>query len=287
MKHMDVCYNEIDFRQLLDHIQSFSGYEYALKGRKIIRTLNDSALDEQRIIITLQPIDLHQEFNEGLLEQLDCIFVEKMTFTDNSMYHPGGISCYSTNPKVISLYQKVSKFIKSNYIKTYDASYFIGPELYRNWKNHKVEFHFFVDAFSFTVDGLCFDLQRFIATFAALGYTIEENWHDIRKPESVFQGNEFVIHYPNAKTHTKLISRRKFFFPDSECVFLWKEEQKKPCWRFIVDARHFERLSEFPVDKDLEKESFLQLWNQCLSLVKCTQHSLQIKSPYHASVVPR
>ena len=188
-------------------------------------------------------------------EQIDAVWIEKTTISDHGFFIPGGIVCRTNNPDTLALYNKISKWIKKKYRKSCVTSYYIGPNVYRKWLERQLEFHFFVDAKTFTVDESDFDFQRFLVRFSETGYLIKENWHDVRQPEDYF-GNEFVIHSPDAQLHSKLMSRRLFYFPDSEAVFVWKEE-KKHLWRFIVDARHFDTKDD---------SSVRQLWNLCLRL---------------------
>ena len=83
-----------------------------------------------------------------------------------------------------------------------------------------------MDAETFTADASDFSFQWLYARFNNSGYIVKENRHDVRLPETAFSENEFVIHAPNARLHSKLVSRRLFLYPDSEAVFFRKEEKK-------------------------------------------------------------
>ena len=236
---------------------------YRLEGKKISDYSPGSTLEVDQIICTADSICVESEYSIAVLEQLNCVFVETMSRTDYGMYLPGGISCNSNHGEILSLYRRICRYVKENYIKAYNAEYYIGPVLYSTWREHKIEFHFFIDVHSFAIDASICNLEQIVDVFSNNGYIIEENWHDIRKNKLDLTGNVFVIFDAEAKKHIKLISRKVFYYPDSECVFLWKEKRKKEFyWRFVIDARHFYCQDER--DKQSGNKSVSRLWDSCL-----------------------
>ena len=257
MKHLDSFFNYDDFLELYEYVSSLTDNLYVQRGNVILNATQDLATVDSILICSAQPISVPFVVKDiAFLDQLDAVFIEKPTFTDYGFYHPGGIVCKTDSPEALTLYNKISIYIKKNYHKSNVTQYYFGPNMYQQWKEHKVEYHFFVDAKSFTINEAAFDVQAVIARFKELGYLIKENWHDIRLPENDLAGNEFMIFAPDAKLHSRLISRRMFFFPDSDAVFFLKEE-KKHQWRFLVDARHFDTMDDSAVQR---------IWDHCLEL---------------------
>ena len=257
MKHLDLFFDEADFKELYDFVLSLTDNLYVECNDSLINSSPELAAKEYRLLCCVEPLILtYNVKNISSFEQIEAVFIEKNFISDHGFYLPGGIACRTNNPETLALYGKISKWIKKKYRKACFAAYYIGPNMYRQWMEHRLEFHFFLDVKSFTVGESDIDFQQLLTHFNEIGYLIKENWHDVRQPDNLYSGNEFFIHAPNAKLHSKLVSRRLFYFPDSEAVFVWKEE-KKHLWRFIVDERHFDMKDD---------SSVRQLWNLCLRL---------------------
>ena len=257
MRHLDVFYNDADFSELFGLVSSLSEFLYVLHGNQLLNASPDLIPADSALICSVRPIRVPYPFRDiAFLDQIDAVFIELPSCTERGFYHPGGVVCKTDSPEALGLYNKIRKYIKQNYHKSAATQYYFGPNMYQQWKEHKIEFHFFVDAKSFTIDETALDMQAVIARFRELGYLIKENWHDIRLPENDYSGNALIIHAPDAKLHSKVISRRMFFFPDSDAVFFLKEEKKHQL-RFLVDARHFDTMDDSAVQR---------IWDHCLEL---------------------
>ena len=257
MKHLDLFYDEADYSELYEYFSSLTNYVYVECSNSLCHASPELAAKEYRMLCCAVPPTLPFDVRDASsFEQIDAVWIEKTTISDHGFFIPGGIVCRTNNPDTLALYNKISKWIKKKYRKSCVTSYYIGPNIYRKWLERQLEFHFFVDAMTFTVDESDIDFQQLLTRFNEMGYLINENRHDVRQTETDYSWNEFFIHAQDAMLHFQLVSRRLFVFPDSEAVFLWKEE-KKHLWRFIVDARHFDKVDD---------SSVRQLWKRCIEL---------------------
>lgn len=257
MKHLDLFYDEADYSELYDYVSSLTNYVYVECSNSLCHASPELTAKEYRMLCCVVPPTLPFDVRDASsFEQIDAVWIEKTTISDHGFFIPGGIVCRTHNPDTLALYNEIIKWMKKKYRKSCVTSYYIGPNMYRQWLERRLEFQFFVDAQTFTVDESEFDFQQLLTHFHEMGYLIKENRHDVRQSETVFSGNEFFIHAQDAKLHSNLMSRRLFYFPDSEAVFFWKEE-KKHLWRFIVDVRHFSAKNDSAVQ---------QLWSLCLEL---------------------
>lgn len=174
------------------------------------------------------------------------VYINRPLLSAHRTYNSGMICVDSNDPDQVSIYATLNGYVKSLYHRSWDSKVYIAPKIYQKWLEHQVSFDFFLDA-------VWFDIGQNELSFTALhhfldehGILIEENGRDIRTvgaPLSTIAA-EYVLYTTNAKMHTWIASRRKFFFTDSEVVFLYKTKKRgHPIYRFIADNRHFSHTS--------------------------------------------
>lgn len=170
------------------------------------------------------------------------VSVNRPLLSANGAYNSGMICVDSDDLDQVSIYAALNRYVKSLYHRSWDSKVYIAPKMYQKWLDYQVSFDFFLDA-------VWFDIGQNELSFTALhqflddhGILIEENGRDIRTVGAPLNttADEYVLYTANAKTHTWIASRRKFFFTDSEVVFLYKTKKRgQPVYRFIADNRHF------------------------------------------------
>lgn len=170
------------------------------------------------------------------------VYINRPLLSAHGTYNSGMICVDSNDPDKVSIYSTLNRYVKSLYHRSWDSKVYIAPKMYQKWLEHQVSFDFFLDAVWFDIGQNEFSftaLQQFLDEH---GILIEENGRDIRTigdPLST-TADKYVLYIANAKMHTWIASRRKFFFTDSEVVFLYKTKKRgHPIYRFIADNRHF------------------------------------------------
>ena len=191
-----------DMTPLIQYILSLNVDLYRYNGEPFY--LNNRVLEKERLSLCVfchgdQPI-VHKG-SEGYYwvdQESDCIW-----FSVNSDFLiPGGISCESNVPRVQALYRRIVRYIQKEFIRTYDKSCYLGPDLYQAWKSYSVFFPFYVDANVFEIPHVQFKFIDFVREINKNGlFFIESDGRhhrEIRAPLDD-QAEQYLIFYSGAK----------------------------------------------------------------------------------------
>ncbi len=164
-----------DLAPFVQYIQSLHGDLYHYSGVEF--SLNDQVLGKERLSLCVfcrgdRPV-VHKgsEGYNWIDREPDCIWLS----VNSDFLVPGGISCESSVPEVQALYRKIVRYIQKEFMRTFDKSYYLGPDLYQAWKNHSVFFPFYVDADGFEIPHVQLNFTEFVREVKNNGLFIIEN----------------------------------------------------------------------------------------------------------------
>ena len=134
----------------------------------------------------------------------------------------------------LSIYQTITKHIKKHYLLSGDKQFYIGPGMYEDWLNYKVNYlsPFFYQKIVIPASG--FDFDHFRKHVTERGYTLKGDGLDIRHPldESIADG--YVIFSDECNMYTRVVARKEYYTCNSQCAFLHKNRKG---YTFIADNR--------------------------------------------------
>lgn len=239
MKRLDILFSEEDLRDLLGWVRQLPVALYTYWGE----TVGDGELDGTGRYFLLpegeRPILRQAGRRTCVSDETPCIWMEPTRISEQGLYTPGTVGTASEkHPKLQAVYNELTRHIKSTYHRSWDKAFYVAPKLYERWHSGQVSFHFFVDAAVLDVPQAQFSMEAFARHMEAQGYRLLEDGRDIREGVENLGAENLIVCRPDAALNPWLAARRRYFYPDSECVFLWK---RKNGVRFVADAQLFER----------------------------------------------
>lgn len=144
-----------------------------------------------------------------------------------------------------TLYDKILKFIKQNYILSDAKTEYVGKSFFKDWWEFKVSVidSIKVSAIKFGNDES--DLQNLFDYLESLGYNIESQENDIRDNIRLnYNASIFFIYRDADKAVAQIRARKRFFSVDSEGCFLYKAREFNRKYNKIqfdarfLDGRH-------------------------------------------------
>ena len=242
MKKMDVFLAQSDLYDLLIFLELNNAELYDGNGIKIQekdiqgKNLSDSfyafplSMNPKSII---SRYELSEHYSNG-----DCVYIFLNGISDYGLHIPGAISCCEQDDKAIVLYKLINRYVKANYHKAYNSTYYIAPQMYKEWLSGKISFHFFVDVHFFTVPNALSSVDKIIEKINQLGYNVLMDQRDIRNQSSRDRAYSYIVFPEGAKLSAKIISKVFRYFPDSEAAFLIKPG-KRGNWKIVMDNRFY------------------------------------------------
>ncbi len=226
MKAIYFIQNEHDF---LEFIECAKGCNFALKTSRNMPLKYDS-----QICLTCYITD-----GAGPVLTNESNGNEKIKFCTSyqisSYWQLGRIVLFEPSSEHdLRIYQTIIKYIKKHYLLSSDKMFYIGPGMYEDWLNYKVNFPspFFYQKIVTPTSG--FDFDHFRKYITGRGYILKGDGLDIRRPldESIAVG--YVIFSDECNLYARVAARKEYYTCDSQCVFVRKN---KKGYTFITDNR--------------------------------------------------
>lgn len=176
MRGLDFFVCAEDMKDLIQYVRNLQMELYWYSGECFC--LENEIPEKERISLCAFPIGSRPVIERSekgatwISQEADCIW---LTQNDTNPCLPGGIACESTIPEVLAVYRKIVRYIKKNFVQTFDKVYYIGPAMYDAWKKHKVLFRFYVDAESCIIPDGQFNLEEFAAQIHRKGFFLIES----------------------------------------------------------------------------------------------------------------
>lgn len=191
---------------------------------------------------TFNPPLKHSGSHIWIPHDTEGVSITKTLVSEKGLHIPGVISLNGNDETNKKIYSALARYCKATFHKTADSLLFVAPEMYKKWLSRMVSFDFFVEAEWFDVEQSSFRFSEFVANLEREGLFINENGCDIRMAQLPLEmkAEGYIIHAPDAKMHSWIAARKRYYFTDSEGVFLYMVKHKgKYFYRFIADKRHF------------------------------------------------
>lgn len=241
MKQLHIFLSDSDMCRLLEFILSLGSASIYTTHAEPVKSISD--IDNNNLFFCIIPKDWELLLNtqEGQIFvdlNTPCLRLEAPFASSKDLTVSGSLCIVGNDsPPLRSMYNTICHHIKANYIRSTDKYYYISPNLYRQWREGLVSFGFALlhyQAYNIKLEN--FSMDEFLVFLKQQGYHIYVNGHDIREDQNVnmYLADSYVIFSANAFLKTKIAARKKYFLPDSECVFLYK---KKHHYQFVIDVR--------------------------------------------------
>ena len=238
---------------LLDKEDLFSLLKYMNQSRVDIYThwgvrfqLPESAemIDNSQIYCILPsgsvPVFRKIKSKTWISEETACVWIHPTLISPTGLYTPGPIGVSSiTTPEVNAIFRVVATYIKASYQRTYDGGVYIAPTLLSKWRSGQISFHFFVTARVVDILQTDFCIEALFHYMQTHGCIIREDGRDIRAQDSNLNihADNYILFFNGAALKEWIACRKRYYYPESECVFLWRQKNKI---RLIADGRFFE-----------------------------------------------
>ena len=202
MKGLDFFVSREDMASLLQYIESMDAVIYRYNGESFC--VNKPISDTERLILCVFCHGVEPVLQRGdeechwVGQESDCIWLS----VNSDFLIPVGISCCSQLPNVKTIYNKIVKHIQKEFIRTFDKACYLGPDLYRAWKNESVSFRFYVDAEASETSYVQFDFTEFVREIKEKGlFIIESDGRGHRKIDEALdeKAEQYLIFYSGAK----------------------------------------------------------------------------------------
>jgi len=212
-------------------------------GRIIYAYLNDYDLS---IVI-----DIFSKFNILCCDNVKAItnHITKYYFSNNEQTCIKFIPCFYTlnrlqcasfcveNDDLIlnSAFTAIKKHIKSTYMLSQDKAYYIGPEIYKDWKNDKYCFSTLLKYSSFYVEED--KIKELFDNIVEKGNIVRNNNVKFGKMHNIdLSAETFVIFTEKSNMLTTILRKNTIRYEfGSECIFVFK--RKRNIYEFILDER--------------------------------------------------
>lgn len=170
------------------------------------------------------------------------------------------LQIYESNPALLHQFNLIIKYIKGNYTLSDDKHYYVAPSIGNSWLKNELQFP---ELFKYKELRICLtdqEIENILQIVNSQGFDMIENGKDIRDNSALDYGKEsYVICLPAAKMYAGIASRRKYYLPGSECIFLYKRKIKKNFqYIFRLDVRlNIDKYPELNALFDILNISFL------------------------------
>ncbi len=236
MKHIEFLQQESDLMVFLKYIKTLDVQIYTYNGKVVDfdNTVVDVFCNRIYYISSnhfIPQLSTHKG-NTWIENSEQCIEVDTTIKTQKNLYIPGAIAIPTPAQatELFDVYKLIVKYIKSNYTLSDDKVFYVAPQMFNDWQEKKVSFHFFVQRVKFDVP------------VALLDNTLFCKFLDYNKYLWTKDGYEsYIIYQHGAKLFSYGYIKNPNYFPESECVFVQKATSShNPIIRFIADKRHFD-----------------------------------------------
>lgn len=242
MKRVFFVQNKDDEASFFEFLKSLeddiSPYLSSFANKKWTYTETDFA-DIQPEIQPYRYIYLRKRSDEDTILCEDD-FPMKIVMPDQTSYHWmfGYVILYGgTDGKTAEseAFRKIAKYIKKEYVISSDKQYYIGPGIYNDWLNYKVDCQLMFSYQSIKADKSIFDFDGFRKYMEARGYTVKGDGLDMRRTYDESNITGYVIFSDNCLLDTITTARKIFYKPNSQCAFLYLRHPKTA--EFVIDVR--------------------------------------------------
>ncbi len=205
MRGLDFFVCTEDMKALIRYVQNLPMELYWYSGEPFCIEDEHPETEEIYLCLCAFPIGSRPVIEKSekgytwISQKADCI---RFTQNGTNPCLPGGISCGSTIPEVLAMYRKIVRYIKKNFVQTFDKVYYIGPGMYDAWKKHKVLFRFYVDAESCIIPDAQFNLEEFAMEMHRKGFfLIESDSKHHRELSAALdkKAESYLIFYPGSE----------------------------------------------------------------------------------------
>ena len=246
MRHSIYFYqNEADFSKFIDYIKSLHVKAYSYYGEPLDLINYQYHVDRSSCFFILK--------SSPTVVQNNCCCVKDGAeyIQINSQYKTGVyLQCGSViidigkNDSFLSkTFQSIKKYIRTQYTISDSKMYYVGPEMYADWINRKVEFPDMFKRAELVATSEVFSFEQLVQLLLSKGYLVKENGKDIRDVDTLnLSKDAYIICKSEANLKTAVLTRELHYLSGSECVFLWRNRRKKVVkYSFQLDYRFKDR----------------------------------------------
>lgn len=233
MKGLHVYLAFEDYCAIFDMLDSYSCAIYAKKKESFIR-LETRPIRGIDTFYAFLPANAVPDF------QSEYIYVVGPSQTERGMLSAGFVGGTCTTKESKAIFNRIIRFVKTTYQRTYDKAFYLGPVFYQRWLMHEVKLDCFADAESFLIMEEQLPPPDLLNRLKEMDLMVATNGRDIRLEDlaSTVASESMIAYRQGAELSFWLSSRKKYFYPDSDCIFIWREKHRKNTfWRVLIDSR--------------------------------------------------
>lgn len=124
-----------------------------------------------------------------------------------------------------SVFTAIKKHIKSTYMLSQDKAYYIGPEIYKDWKNERYCFATLLKYSSFYVEAD--KLKELFDNLVIQGYIVRNNNVKLGRMHDIdLSSDTFVIFTEKSNMLTTILRKNTIRYEfGSECIFVFEKKR--------------------------------------------------------------
>ena len=197
------------------------------------------------------------DYVPAISNTISCFYInhkgETICTNSNVMYTP---CCYyskylqsgffsidndnSNNLKPKNAFCLIYKHIKNSFILSQDKSYYIGPDIYRDWINKKLCLPVHFSYTEVIIDANDTSIEKFFAKLQNEGFKVITNNSKLKNMDKLdINAESFIIFKDTSKLSKTIIHKNTIRYEkESECVFVTKKKTKNCVqYSFVIDDR--------------------------------------------------